>query len=130
LEKEYIMPTYKAYFRSDAEWAWLEIEADTPQQALDQACTVDTHTLLFEGYDDYQPVNHIIIRDSDHEDLAEWRDEELRLRRAAPQMFEALEELLECQKFGIDALAHQVQRKGNAIEKARAAIAKAKGCAA
>jgi hypothetical protein len=46
---------------------------------------------------------------------------------AAPELLEALEELLECQKFGANALARQVQRKGMALEKARAVIARAKG---
>jgi hypothetical protein len=47
-----------------------------------------------------------------------------------PELLEALEELLECQKFGVNALAKQIERKGRAIEQARAATAKAKGGAA
>jgi hypothetical protein len=50
-----------------------------------------------------------------------------RLIATAPELLDALKELLECQKFGINALAKQIQRKGNAREKARAVIAKAEG---
>jgi hypothetical protein len=77
------MPIYEAEFHTDAEWASLEIETDTPQQALAKARAVDTDTLVFEAYDEYHPVNHIIIRDGSDTELAEWQDEELRLQLAA-----------------------------------------------
>ena len=51
----------------------------------------------------------------------------INLIAAAPFLLEALEELLECQKFGVNALAKQIERKGKAKELARAAVAKAKG---
>lgn len=54
-------------------------------------------------------------------------DANARLIAAAPELLDALEELLECQKFGFNALAKQMDRKGNAKIAARAAIAKAKG---
>ncbi len=121
------MSIYTAEFHTNAEWALLDIRAATPEKALIKARMVDPEMLEFEPYGDRQPMNYITVRDKSGNDLAEWQAGELRLQKAAPQLLEALEELLECQKFGVNALARQVQRKGEAIAQARIAIAKAKG---
>jgi hypothetical protein len=86
------MPSYTAEFHTDAGWAMLEIKAPTPQEALTKACAVEHHTLDFQPYDDWQPVNYITIRDADHNDLAEWQDNQLRLEKTAAGLLNALKD--------------------------------------
>jgi hypothetical protein len=86
--------TYTAYFYTDAEYASIDIEADTPDQALATACKMndeDGGNLHFDKYDEPQPDNHIEILDDDRNELAHWRDADLFLRMAGPELLEALE---------------------------------------
>jgi hypothetical protein len=86
--------TYTAYFYSDAEWASTAIEADTPVAALAAACKMndeDSCILHFWKYDEACPVNHIEILDQDRSELAHWRDADLLLRMAGPDLLQALE---------------------------------------
>lgn len=86
--------TYTAYFYSDAEYASTNIEADTPEEALIAARKLDEEqdgSLHFEKYDEPHPVNHIEILDQDHNELAHWRDADLLLCMAGPDLLKALE---------------------------------------
>ena len=49
--------------------------------------------LIFAHYDEGQPVNHIEILDTDGNDAAHWRDADLLLRMAAPNMPSLLKRL-------------------------------------
>jgi hypothetical protein len=123
--REETMKTYTAYFYTDAEYASAEIEADTPSAALIAARELnekDEGALDFARYDERQPVNHIEILDDNHNELAHWRDDDLLLRMAAPELLEALRF---CEMTLADLEASK--RKGyiaQAKKLARAAIAK------
>jgi len=117
------MTTYTATFRSDAEYASHDFEADTPEQALALARKFyadETTELWFDHYAEMQ-INEIAIEDADHEELAVWQDEDLRLRLAASDLLAAAE------------LVVARWERGDLAEALRgldAAIAKAKGGAA
>jgi len=90
------MPTYIAHFRTDAQWASYDFEADTPELALQMARDLwkdDPDRLLFEDYE-MMPVNEITISDPDGSELAFWFDTDMRLRLAAPRLLKALEDLM------------------------------------
>jgi hypothetical protein len=91
------MKTYTAYFYTDAEYASTHIEASDPQQALEKAKTQyelkEGDDLIFAHYDEGQPVNHIEILDADGNDAAHWRDADLLLRIAAPDMLSLLKRI-------------------------------------
>ena len=126
------MKTYTAYFYTDAEYASTEIEADTPQRALTAARKLDEEQngdLYFEHYDEGFPVNHIEILDEDRNELAHWRDADLLLRMAAPELLNALEDQTNAAQAVIDNwasgdLAAAVRSLDASIATARAAIAK------
>jgi stage V sporulation protein SpoVS len=89
------MTTYTANFRTDAEWAEEEFEAETPQQALALArAFYDSHTedLMFQSYDGGMPVNEIEISGDAGDKLVVWRDEYLTLHLAASDLLDALEQ--------------------------------------
>jgi hypothetical protein len=119
--------TYTAWFYTDAEYASTEIEADTPGAALAAACKLNEEQggpRCFEKYDEACPVNHIEILDQDRNELAHWRDADLLLRMAGPDLLQALEF---CEMTLADLEASK--RKGyiaQAKKLARAAIARAK----
>jgi hypothetical protein len=55
------MPTYKAYFHTDADYAAGEFAADTPEQALALARRFyddGSSDLMFESYDGGMPAGH------------------------------------------------------------------------
>jgi hypothetical protein len=114
------MTTYTAYFRTDAEFATRDIKAATPEQALKKARRLydnDPLDLMFESYDDNQPVNEIAIRDADHNEVAVWLDEDLRLRLAARDLLEAAE--LVVARWEQGDLAGAVRQLDDAIAKAK-----------
>jgi hypothetical protein len=118
------MTTYTATFRTDAEFATREIKAATPDQALTKARQLydnDPLDLMFESYDGGMPVNEIAIEDADHDELAVWRDEDLRLRLAARDLLDAAELVVARWEQGDLA---------DAVRRLDATIAKAKGGAA
>lgn len=91
------MNTYTAYFRSDANHAMSDIEADTPERALAEARKIaDTHahTLFFVPYDE-APINEIAIEDDDQNELALWQSEDLRVQLAATELLRAAEKILD-----------------------------------
>lgn len=118
---------YIANFYTDAEHASTDIEASNPQQALQKAKAINElqegDGLIFDHYDEGQPVNHIEILDADYNELAHWRDDDLLLRMAGPDLLEAL---TYCDMTLADLEASK--RKGyiaQAIKLTRAALAKA-----
>ncbi len=126
------MTTYTAYFRTDSETATHEIEADTPEQALSKAQELyanDPSDLWFERYDDGMPVNEIEILDNNRDEVAVWVDDDLRLRLAARDLLDALEELVARDRAEA-AESGFADDEMTWLEDARRAIAKAKGGAA
>jgi hypothetical protein len=89
--------SYTAYFYTDAEYASTCIEASNPQEALKKAIDInelqDGDGLSFDHYDHRQPVNHIEIFDDDRNQLAQWRDDDLLVRLAAPKLLHALQSI-------------------------------------
>jgi hypothetical protein len=128
------MPTYTAYFRTDADFASREFKASTPKQALRKARKfLDGHAedLMFDHYDSGMPVNEIAIHDQDYSEVAVWYDDGLRLQLAASDLLDALEAQTEAAQAVIDNwtegdLAAAVRALDASIAAARAAIAKAK----
>ena len=124
------MTTYTAYFRNDAKFAPREFEAATPEEALALAKQHDWSDLWFEPYDGMS-VNEIEICDEDGNELAVWLDDELRLRLAAQEMLDALEQALaalnQAPRFKVPGLSTDSYRIAAICDKA---IAKAKGGAA
>lgn len=119
------MTTYTAHFRTDTHYALQDFEADSPQQAL--ALAKDfldrgvPDELWWESYDDAGgPVNEIAIHDAEGCQCVVWFDDDLRLRLAAPDLLDAVESLLQHVDRNVAPDAPQ------AIERARAALAKAK----
>jgi hypothetical protein len=129
------MPTYTAYFRTDADWAEKTIEAKTPKQALAKARAFHNkhdEELLFQEYDGGLPLNEIEICSSEQEGLAFWRDKDLWLELAARDLLDALEAQTGAAQAVVDAwetgdLAGAVHTLEGCISPARTAIAKAKG---
>jgi hypothetical protein len=83
--------TYTAHFYSGFSHASEKIEAVTPERALALARQMDENHEIgnFKG----KPlVDHIEIRDENTTLQAQWRDEDLQLRRGAHEMLEALQE--------------------------------------
>jgi hypothetical protein len=121
------MKTYTAYFFTDANYASYDLAAETPEQALAAARALDEAddgSLYFTTYDDAPPVNQIEILDEDGE-VAEWLDDDLRLRLAAGDLLAALELCVDC--LGDLARLDDGTPSISALNQSRAAIAKAKG---
>jgi hypothetical protein len=128
------MNSYTAEFQTDANYATLEIEAATPQEALAEALKVLESDKLqaemyFTPYDAGMLVNAIFIFNDQHDECAHWNDEQLRVRLAASDLLDALEELVkrdqeEARECGF------TDDEMTWLEDARRAIAKAKGGAA
>ena len=69
------MTTYTVYFRTDAESASHDIEADTPEQALALARELDAPgELWFDPCNGIMPVNEIVVCDPDGKEAAHWHD--------------------------------------------------------
>jgi hypothetical protein len=91
------MTAYEARFATDGEVAYVEIEADSPEQALKKAHQLwdeGSAKLSFESCVDWIVMNEITIRDEDGNDVALWMDDDLRLRLAARPLLAALEKAL------------------------------------
>lgn len=114
------MNTYTAYFRTDANYATRDIDADTPERALAEARKIadtDAHALWFTPYDE-APINEIVIEDEDSQGLAAWQDEDLSLRLAGRDLLEATEKILDRRQNG---------DIGEVIHELSVAVAAAKG---
>lgn len=90
------MTTYTAYFRTDIRFAVCDFEADTPEDALQMARALAEHdpdALDFEHYDTPMPLDEIEISGPAGDGLAVWRSDDLRLRLAARELLEALQDV-------------------------------------
>jgi hypothetical protein len=128
------MPNYTAHFFTEADWAETEIKATSARQALRRARQIEseeTETLDFASYDTTNGVERIEIWAADGRTVAEWESDDLRLRLAARDLFEALDAQTAAAQAVIDAwakgdLAGAVRTLDGSIPAARAAIAKAR----
>ena len=122
------MPNYTADFRTDADYAIHEFKARSPRNALEKARAFYEKRgaeLMFERYDGGHPVNEISIHDAGGDEVALWQDDDLRVRRAAGDMLEALELCVEC--LAEVARDDDGTPSVSALLQARAAITRAKG---
>lgn len=122
------MPSFTAYFRTDADFATREFTARTPKAALQKARAFYEKRgaeLMFESYDGGHPVNEISIFDEGGDEVALWQDDDLRMRHAAEDMLEALELCVDC--LAELARDDDGMPSVSALLQARAAIARAKG---
>ena len=88
------MKTYTAEFRSDVDFATRIFRARSPQDVLKKArafVASQLDELSFEHYSGAHPVNEIAVSDAAGDEAALWQDEDLRLRLAADDLFDALE---------------------------------------
>jgi len=125
------MKTYLATFYTDAHYAEHPVKAANPEQALKQARGLadDPNWLPdFESYDGAGDINHIEIRTSTMTTVAEWQDDDLRLRLAAGDLLDALRQavqaLNEAPRFPVPGLLTDSYRIAAICDRA---IAKAKG---
>ena len=91
------MTSYTAKFETPNRFAVRRFEANTPKEALQQACALnesDPFDLDWEDYDFEPDVERIIISNEAHERLAIWDTEERQLQRTAADVLEALEQAL------------------------------------
>jgi hypothetical protein len=93
------MTIYTATFRTAHSWATHDIESDAPEQALEQAqalAEADDGTLDWCAYDPAStPLEEIEVEDpADGSVVWVWQSDELRLRLAAQDLYDALEELV------------------------------------
>jgi hypothetical protein len=124
------MPTFTAWFRTDAEWAIYDFEADTPEQALQMAHDLwrfQSEELSFQSYDMMMPVDEIEISGPEGAEIAVWHSPEMRLRLAASDLLEALEQAVAAlntvPRFQVPSLATDSYRIAVLCDRA---IAKAK----
>jgi hypothetical protein len=115
-----VMNTYTVHFCTDAHQAARVIDAETPQQALDQArlCSQKHQSeLWFEPFDE-MPINEIGVYDADGKEVAIWQDQDLLLRLAAPNLLQAAEKVIARWEQG---------NLAEAVRELEAAITEAKG---
>jgi hypothetical protein len=128
------MPNYTAHFFTEADWAETTIKATSPRLALRRARQIEseeTETLDFASYDTTNGVERIEIWAADGRTVAEWESDDLRLRLAARDLFEALDAQTAAAQAVIDAwargdLAGAVRTLDGSIPAARAAIIRAR----
>jgi hypothetical protein len=121
------MPSYTAEFRTDVDFANRVFRARSPQDALKKARAFATNQideLSFEHYSGAHPVNEIAVSDAAGDEAALWQDEDLRLRLAAGDLFDALELCVDC--LADLARLDDGTPSVSALGRARAAIARVK----
>ena len=114
------MTTYEAIFYTDGDYAIREVEADTPEQALQLARKFydeQTEDLDFQNRDGGHDLNQIEILDGHSDQLAEWLSDDLRMRLAAPELLAAAEKVVARWEQG--DLADAVRQLDAAIAKAK-----------
>jgi len=127
--------TYRAEFYTHADWAFRNVEAKTPKQALKVARKLyDEHLeeLEFASYGDADEVEQIQIWDGERGTLASWESEGYRLRLAGPELLEVLEGQTAAAQAVVDSwekgdLAGAVRALDASLETAWAALAKVNG---
>jgi hypothetical protein len=123
------MTVYTVHFQNSICSATHEIKAKTPEKALARArrhVEGDSLDLWFEPYDLTSEVNQIIVCDDEGTELAIWHDDDTRLRLAAQDLLDALEELVARDRAEA-AESGFTDDEMTWLEDARRAIAKAKG---
>jgi hypothetical protein len=121
------MPSYTAEFRTDVDFATRIFPARSPQDALKKARAFAENQideLSFEHYSGAHPINEIEVSVADGDETALWQDEDLRLRLAAGDLFDALELCVDC--LADLARLDDGTPSVSALEQARAAIARVK----
>jgi hypothetical protein len=86
------MKAFRIEFRTDGGCATKDIEAPTAEAALTTArhvATQDADGLCFHNYESALPINEIAVEDEDGNELSVWRDDDLSLRLAAPDLLDA-----------------------------------------
>lgn len=89
------MTTFTITFRTAAEIADHELEADTPQQALERALVLwetNRTRLWFTSYDGLSPLETITVEADDDSTPLEWMAPSARLAFAAGALRDALEQ--------------------------------------
>ncbi|HTV87580.1 MAG TPA: hypothetical protein VME41_01055, partial [Stellaceae bacterium] len=127
-EKENPMPTYTVKFRTAVDYATRDFMARSPRAALKKARAFSDEReddLIFERYDGPHRVNEIAVRNAEGREVALWQDDDLRLRLAAGDLFDALELCVDClsELSRLDDGTPSV----SALDRSRAALAKATG---
>jgi hypothetical protein len=120
------MITYSVYFRTDRNYAYHDIKADTPEQALALARQLREsgdiyHEASFDRYDGHAPINEIEVCHEDDEGLAVWQDDDLLLRLAAPDLLAAAQKILDRWQNG--DIGETIHELAIAVEAAREGVA-------
>ena len=121
------MPSYAAEFRTDVDFATRVFRARSPQDALKKArafAEKQVDELSFEHYSGAHPINEIAFSDAAGDEAALWQDEDLRLRLAAGDLFDALQLCVDC--LADLARLDDGTPSVSALEQARAVIARVK----
>ncbi len=107
------MNTYRVYFRTDLQWCMREIVAGTPEQALALARQIanenpdDLNLHYYEACDAL--INEIEVCDQEHNAVAAWYDNDMRVRLAAPALLAAGERILDrWQNADIEEVIHEL----------------------
>jgi hypothetical protein len=119
------MNTYHVYFRSDLQWGMREFVADRPEKALELARQIageNQDSVLLDSYQACDcPISEIEVCDNEHNSVAVWHDDDMRLHLAAPGLLIAAEKILDRWQNG---------DIGEVIHELAAAVDAAKGGAA
>lgn len=118
------MTYFTVYFRTDAECAVEEIEADTAELAMVAARTMATdqrEKLDFDPNEGLFPINEIEVSNEDDATQAVWRNDELQLRLAARDLLKAARKVIAHWESG--DLAEAVRELSAAVRKAEGGAA-------
>jgi hypothetical protein len=120
------MTIYTVECRNDTARAYTDIEANTPDEALEIAKNLTMRDLDFERYDVTKDITEITVIDEHGDDLASWADDHLSVQLAAHDLLDALTDLVERDRAAA-AESGFTDDEMSWLEDARRAIAKAKG---
>jgi hypothetical protein len=117
--------SYLVYFRSEIQYGWREIVADTPEQALRLArrfLSESPEDLRLDYYETGDiEINEIEVCDGEYNRLIQWYDDEMRLRLAARDLLKAAEEVIATWERG--DFAEAVRDLSDAVAKAKGGVA-------
>ena len=91
------MTIFKVLFQTGVSWAEQQIEAQTPDMALQCAqdlAKADPTALAFQHYVDEHPVEFIEVFDPQGDSVADWLAPRVQARLAEPDLQEALTQAL------------------------------------
>ena len=118
------MPAYEAIFYTNGDYAIRDVEAETPEQALQLARKFydeQTEDLDFQNYEHGHSLNYIEILDDHSDQLADWLSNDFRARLAAPKLLNAAELVLA--RWCAGDLAEAVRALDNAVQAAKGGAA-------